>query len=117
MDRIRETIEIRAQENMSTPVGVALGTPIGGAQPPSRAPPAEGQDVPADSKELYKQRLKGAALVMNCMTHALDGNYCMFGVFALYDDDVFVKTLSLVLKLAMPVPLSTSLVVACKLCC
>lgn len=65
--------------------------------------------APEDSMRLYKERLKPTALLLQMMGRAMSGGYCIFGVFAMYNDQTFSKTLGLLLQLAHSVPLGTAM--------
>ncbi len=61
-----------------------------------------------NSDEFYTSRLQGISVCFKIMTHALQGNYVNFGVFALYNDHSLSQALSTSLKLILSLPLRTA---------
>lgn len=54
----------------------------------------------------YAQRYKGIWVCMLILSRALSGNYVNFGVFELYGDPAFKDAVSMVLRMALSIPLS-----------
>ena len=69
---------------------------------------ASDQTSDIDSDDFYQQRLQGISLCFKIMTHALQGNYVNFGVFALYNDHALSQALSTSLRLILTLPLRTA---------
>lgn len=61
--------------------------------------------APVTGKDLYAQRYKSIWTCMSILSRALSGNYCNFGVFALYGDSALADALDVVVKLAVSIPI------------
>lgn len=57
------------------------------------------------SQELYKRRLKGLSLCFLILGRALSGDFCCFGVFALYGDRALTQALDVTVNLFLSVPM------------
>jgi exportin-7 len=56
--------------------------------------------------DIYLEKYKGIRLMFNTLTSALSGNYCNFGVFALYQDSALQNVLDVSLQVILQIPLN-----------
>ncbi|KAL0488799.1 exportin-XPO7 [Acrasis kona] len=59
-----------------------------------------------DNKDEYDSRYKSVSICMKILTSALNGNYCNFGVFSLYNDRSLIDCLDVVIRLSLAIPLN-----------
>lgn len=58
-----------------------------------------------NSTDAYAERYKGISVCMKILSSALNGNYCNFGVFALYNDRSLIDCLDTIIRLSLAIPL------------
>lgn len=63
-------------------------------------------DLPCPPQKAYASRYKGIWICLKILRNALQGGYCPYGLFALYNDPALDNALTVIFKLMFSVPLN-----------